>query len=136
MFGVHKHCDSGDKMVLVCHLISQDQNQNWSKLCDFIGRSPLMSYHPTKFGGHRCRGSGDLARPHHQNVMWLYGQKPLKISHHPPMFGGHGNCGGGDIMALVCRMIKESSDFMGRSPSKQATILPSLMAIGTVVRER
>ena len=41
----------------------------------------------------------------------------------PAKFGGHGHCGSGDIMVLVCHeisrdhVIKESSDFIGGSPS-------------------
>ena len=34
----HKHCGSGDIMVLICLLISQDIVVKW--LCDIIGSSP------------------------------------------------------------------------------------------------
>ena len=33
----HRHCDSGDIMVLVSHVISQDHVTKW--LCDVIGMS-------------------------------------------------------------------------------------------------
>ena len=71
----------------------------------------------------------------------LFDFTPLKINHHPTMFGGHRHCGNGDIMLLVCRvisqdsMIKRSCDFMGRIPSKQVTILQSLVAVATLVVE-
>ena len=47
----------------------------------------------------------------------------LKISHNPVMFGEHRHCGSDDIMALVFQVIspdhviKESCNFMGRTPS-------------------
>ena len=34
--GGHRNCGSGDLMILVCHVISQDYVIIWS--CDFIGR--------------------------------------------------------------------------------------------------
>ena len=37
--------------------------------------------------------------------MWLYGQKPLKVSHHPSSFCGHEHCGSGNIMFSVCYVI-------------------------------
>ena len=57
----------------------------------------------------------------------------LKVSHHPSKFGGRRHCGSEDIMVLVCHMIsqddliKGSYNFLGRSPSGLAIILPSLM---------
>ena len=36
-FGGHRHCDSGDIMILVCHVILQDNVIKRSY--DFIGRS-------------------------------------------------------------------------------------------------
>ena len=57
-------------------------------------------------------------------------------------FSGHRHCGSGDMMVLVCQVIsdnhvtKGSFDFMGRIPSKSVIILPSLVAIGTVIRLR
>ena len=62
-------------------------------------------------------------------------------SHHPAKFGGNGQCSGGDITVLVFHVItqshvtKQSSNFMGRSPSKKVTILPSLAVISPVVVE-
>ena len=70
--------------------------------------------------------------------MWLYGLESIKVNYHPAMFGGHKHCGSED-MILVCHMIlqdheiKGSSDYMGKSPPRQITILPSLVAIGTEV---
>ena len=59
-------------------------------------------------------------------------------SHQVVTFGSHRHCNSEDIMFLVCHMvvqdhvIKELYDFMGRS---HRSILPSLVAIGTVVVE-
>ena len=33
----HRHCDSGDKMILVCHVILQDHNIKGTS--EFMGRS-------------------------------------------------------------------------------------------------
>ena len=55
------------------------------------------------------------------------------------MFCDHRQCDNGDIMVLACHVIskdhviKGSYDFMGSSPSSWATILISLVAIGTMV---
>ena len=68
--------------------------------------------------------------------MLLFGQEPIKASYHPPNFGDHSHCGSGTIIILVCHVIsqnhviKGSSEFLGRSPSRKVTTLPSLMAIG------
>ena len=70
--------------------------------------------------------------------MWLYGLESIKVNYHPAMFGSHKHRGSED-MILVCHMIlqdheiKGSSDYMGKSPPRQITILPSLVAIGTEV---
>ena len=65
-----------------------------------------VCHHSIKFGGHSHSGSRDndfclshnFARPHDQNVMWLYGQEPFMISHHPTKCHGHRHCGSGDII--------------------------------------
>ena len=41
--------------------------------------------------------SRDLERPCNYLVMWLHGQKPLKVSHHPAKFCGHSHCCSGDL---------------------------------------
>ena len=64
-----------------------------------------------------------------------------KVNHYPAKPGGHRHCSSGDIMVLVCQtnlqdhLTKGSSNSMGRSPSRQVTIRPSLTAIGTQVME-
>ena len=56
-FGDHRHCGNGDMMVLVCHMILQDQVMKRS--CDFMGRRPIeASYHPVKVSGHSHSSSG------------------------------------------------------------------------------
>ena len=63
------------------------------------------------------------------------------VSRHPAKFGGHWNCDSRDIMLLICHVIlqdhlmKEQGNFMGRNPPRLVTILPRLMATGTVVVE-
>ena len=64
-----------------------------------------------------------------------------KVNHYPAKPGGHRHYSSGDIMVLVCQtnlqdhLTKGSSNSMGRSPSRQVTIRPSLTAIGTQVME-
>ena len=51
-FGDHRHSDSGDIMVLICHIISQDHliKGSW----DFTGWSPSrLSYQSAKLGDHK-----------------------------------------------------------------------------------
>ena len=36
--GGHSHCSSGNKIVLICYMISQDHVMKGS--CDFMGRRP------------------------------------------------------------------------------------------------
>ena len=63
------------------------------------------------------------------------------VSFQSASFGGYRHCSSEDIMILVChvilqnRVIKGSCEFMGKTPSRQVTILPSLLIIGTVVVE-
>ena len=62
-----------------------------------------------------------------------------KLSHHPTKFGGHRHCSSGDIMVfgyhvtLKDHVIKALNEFMLSRPSRYVTILPSLVAIGTVM---
>ena len=64
--GGYKHCGSGNIMVLICHMTSQDHVIQW--LCDFMGGSQC----PTMFCSHRHGGMG--------NIMILVCQKILQ--HH------------------------------------------------------
>ena len=65
------------------------------------------------------------------------------VSHYPIKFGGHGHCGCGDVFGLPGvfslnlqdHMTRGSGNFMGTSPLRQATILPSLLLIGTAIVE-
>ena len=60
------------------------------------------------------------------------------INHQLVKFGDHRHCGSGDVMILGRQVIlqdhviKESCDFMGRISSRYVTMLPRLVAIGTV----
>ena len=81
---------------------------------DFMTRNPSR-YHLIKSGGHRHCGNGDiisgfsfyydLARPHDQSVIGLYGQDPIIVSYNSVRFGGRRRSGRGDIMLVVCHMI-------------------------------
>ena len=59
----------------------------------------------------------------------------------PGKIGGHKHRGSGDIMVLSCHVILEDHvmigpyDFLGKKPSSWITILPSWVAIDTVVAE-
>ena len=63
------------------------------------------------------------------------------VSHHSAKFGVYRHFDIAEIMFLVRHAIledhvaKELSNFIGRNPSRQVTILPSLMAIDIVVVE-
>ena len=67
--------------------------------------------------------------------------RTTQVSHHSTKFSGHNQCNIGDITILVFYLIlqyhfiKAPCDFVVRSPSRQVTILLSLVAIGTVVVE-
>ena len=37
--------------------------------------------------------------------MWLYGQKPIKVSYNPAKFGGDKHSDSGDVMFLVYHVI-------------------------------
>ena len=71
--------------------------------------------------------------------MSLYRQEPIKIRYNKQSLVAKGTVV--DIETLVCyvilqdHMIKGLCDLIGRSPSRQVIILPSLMAIDTVVVE-
>ena len=71
----------------------------------------------------------------------MYGLEPLKVIHHRIKFSSHRNCSSGDMMVLFYHliskdhMIKRSCDFMGKTSSRQVTILQSLVAIATLVVE-
>ena len=58
-FGGQRHCDSGDIMILVCHVISQDHVIKGSY--DFFWQEPIkVRYPPAKIDGHRHSDSGDI----------------------------------------------------------------------------
>ena len=57
-FGYHEHFDSGDIIVLVCHVTLQDHMINGS--CDFMVRTLMLGHHPAKSCGHGHCGSEDI----------------------------------------------------------------------------
>ena len=60
---------------------------------------------------------------------------------YPAKFGGHKYSGSEDTIIFLCHVtlqvhvIKVLNDFMVRSSSRQLIILPSLVAVGTIVVE-
>ena len=52
-FGGHRHCGSGNMLILICQVISQDLVMKGTY--DF-----KVSYHPATFGTNRHSGSGDM----------------------------------------------------------------------------
>ena len=51
-FGSHRHSDSGDIVVLVCHVTWQDQVI--ARSCHFMIQEPIkLIYDPVKFDGHK-----------------------------------------------------------------------------------
>ena len=73
--------------------------------------------------------------------MRLYWQDPPNVGYHTVKFGGRRHSDFGDIVVSVFHviwqnsMINGSRDFTSRSLSKLITILPSLLAISTLVVE-
>ena len=63
--------------------------------------------------------------------MCLYEWDPLLINQNLAKFGGERHHGNADTVILVCHVVSE--DHVTRSFSRLVTILPSLVAIGTVV---
>ena len=57
-FGGHSHYDNGDIMILVCHIISLDNEIKGS--CVLWVGAPQDSHDPSKIGDHRYCGSGDM----------------------------------------------------------------------------
>ena len=57
-FGSHRHGDIENIMVLISHVILEDQVIKG--LCDFMGINIKVIYDPAKFGGNRHSGNGDI----------------------------------------------------------------------------
>lgn len=57
-FGCLRHWDTGDNMVLVCHVILVDHMIRGSRYV-MSGEPLMISKHHVTFGGHRRSGSGD-----------------------------------------------------------------------------
>ena len=58
-FCEHRHCDSGDIVFLICHVISREHT--FKGLCEFRVEEPLMeSHHLPMFGGHWSSASGNM----------------------------------------------------------------------------
>ena len=61
------------------------------------------------------------------------------MSYHSAKCGGHRFFSSRDIMIFICHValqdhvIRALCDFMSRSPSSYVTILPSFVAVGTVI---
>lgn len=106
-----RHCDPGDKMGLIFHEIPQE-----------YVRKPPYSFMGYGFSWwvtivlklvtvgivvvEMCLSlSRDIAKPHNQRFMWVYGWKILiLITHHHAKCGGQCHCSGGGILILVCHV--------------------------------
>ena len=83
--------------------------------------------------------SCEIARPPDESATWLFNLESIKVSHHSTKFGGPRHCDNGDVLVLVYHgisqeyVIKWLCDFIGRSQSRQVTIVQSLVAIMALV---
>ena len=106
-FGGHKHCGSGDIILLVCHAISQDHTTKG--LSNYGWKSLKESHHPAKFGDHRHCDSGDIiVLVCHFILQGLlikgsskYRQGSFKVSYHPAGFCGHSQSGSREMFWFV-----------------------------------
>ena len=108
-----------------------------------------VSHHLTKFSIHRHCGIGDIINISPILKILYIGVllakkgscEPIKIIHHAAKFGAHMHSSSGDIMVFASHVtlqdhvIKESCDFMSRSPIKQVNLSLSLVVIDTTVVE-
>ena len=100
------------------HKFVQQRDQKFMWRDQKFMKPTKVSYHLATFGGYRRCGSGDimilvchmilldhvLTRSRNQRVMWVYEQKPIKVSYHPATFLSHRHSGSGDIF-LICHVI-------------------------------
>ena len=143
-FGGHRHCSNRDTMVLVFHVIQQTHvtkgSDNLLRRIAAQGKSQYFQVWWSQVLWYwRYNGFGlshNLARPCDQRVMRLYRQDRIKATYHRVKFGDHRYSGRRDTMVFVLshdHVIKSLNDFMVRTPSRFVTILPSLMAMNTMV---
>ena len=144
----HRYCSSRDITFLVCHVIKQGHVIKGSG--DYINRCCLststLCHHPAKFGGHRHCSRGDIMvlvclviSQDHIIRGSCYFQVGAHQGYHSAKFLGHRHSVNGVIMVFFCHMtfqyhlITVLNDVMIRSPLRYVSILPSLVAIDTVV---
>ena len=147
MFGYHCSITSRDITYSICHVTSWDHVFEVS--CDNMGGS--SSWYVTTLPNLVAIEIA-VVEICFWFAMWSYKTTWLKsyvallvgaptISHLPAIYGGHRHSVSWVIMVLVCHMvsqdhmIKESCHFMSRSPSRKITILPRLVATGSMVGE-
>ena len=108
-----------------------------------------FSYHPVKFDGHSLSGRRnilafvyDMTLQDHVTRSYLtLWSAALQDKLQPYQVWWPMHCGSGDIMVLNWHVIlqdhviKQSCDFMSRSPLMQVTIQQSLVALATLVLE-
>ena len=141
MFDGHRSCGSRDMTYLICHLTLPDRVIKGS--CDFMlyGRNLLIvCNHPTKFGCRsHCYRDVTYFIPHmiwQDHVNKEYCDFILTL-----LFSGIRPCGSRGVRDLIFHMtlqdhaIKGPWEFMEERSSLYILILPSLVAIGTVVVE-
>ena len=115
----HKHCDSGDIMLLICHMTSRKHRS-----CECKCGSPLQWITTLPY-------LEKLVSWKWPKMSTFMGGSCLKYVIILSSFGVHRHCGIGDIINLISQdlMIKRSCNFISRSPSRWDIILPSLMAM-------
>ena len=109
------YCGSEDIIVLICHMISQDQLTKESK-------EILMVINcPSQFSGHTHCGMWSC------KTTWLYVKQPLIVSHDSAKFGGHWHCGCGDIIIFIyhvtlqVHVLRRSCDLRTGAPKSRSS---------------
>ena len=111
----HRFCESGDFMLLICHMNSCEHMLKG--LCAFYGwkppRSKSLSFYVSqslvqcKWRNTIFNLSYDLTRPRNYRTIYFYNWELLIVYRHPNKFGSPEHCGSGDILTLVCHVIPQ-----------------------------
>ena len=91
-----RYCGSGDMMVLVCQVMSQDHASKGS--CD--KESIKENYYPAYFGDHRHFSSADKCFQFVTCSGYSHLSQLLQI-YRLAKFGGHRSCGNGDVNSYI-----------------------------------
>ena len=100
---------------------------------------PTVSYHSTKFGGHRYFGSSDIILisffmwPHNQKVTWSWSWGPSITSWYSVKFGGHRYCGSADIRSYICHETTRSKSHVTKCVGSSDRKVPLCQVWGPYV---